>query len=343
MARWARLALIAGLISAGPAAAQSAADFYKGKSVSFLIGYGPGTGYDVFARVLIRHMGRYIPGSPTLVPENMPGAASLVMVNHLYNVAAKDGSVIGMPARNLVVEPLFGNAQAKFDARRFTWIGSMSREVSLCFTWTKSGIHTLEDAKQREVLVGATGQGADSYIYPQLLNAVLGTKFKVILGYPDSGAIGIAMERGELDGFCSFTYGSVKSARPQWLKDKLITVLAQLAIKPSPELPDVPSILDLTSDAAAKQAFELVLANQEMGRPVAGPPGIPGDRLAALRQAFDRTMQDREFLEDARRTQIDIDPIDGAAIDALMTRMYATPQPVIDKVKAIRPGGDEAK
>jgi tripartite-type tricarboxylate transporter receptor subunit TctC len=320
-----------------PAAGQPAADFYKGRTISFLIGYGPGTGYDVYARLLIRHMARHIPGTPNMVPENMPGAGSMVMINHLFNVAAKDGTVIGMPARNLVIEPLFGNAQAKFDATKFAWIGSMTREVSLCFTWHSAGLKTLADAKTREVLVGATGLASDSYIDPQLLNAVLGTRFKVVLGYPDSAAIGLAMERGELDGFCSFTYGSIKSARPQWLDQHLITILAQLTLNPAPELNEVPLIMDMTQDEAAKQAFALVFANQEMGRPVAGPPGMSAERLALLRTAFGATMADRQFLADAERSHIDIDAISGTAIDALMARMYATPKPVIDKVMAIRP------
>ena len=331
------LFLLALLTLAGAAAAQPAADFYKGRSISFLIGYGPGTGYDVYARLLLRHMAAHIPGAPNMVPENMPGAGGMVMINHLYNVAAKDGTVIGMPARNLVIEPLFGNGQAKFDATKFTWVGSMTREVSLCFTWHTAGLQSLEDAKKREVLVGATGLASDSYIDPQLLNAVLGTRFKVVLGYPDSAAIGIAMERGELDGFCSFTYGSIRSARPQWLDQHLITVLAQLTLHPLPELAGVPGIMDMTQDEGAKQAFALVFANQEMGRPVAGPPGMDKDRLAILRRAFDATMRDREFLDDAARSHIDIDAIDGAAIDSLMARMYATPKAVIDKVMAIRP------
>jgi tripartite-type tricarboxylate transporter receptor subunit TctC len=325
------------LLGPVPAAAQPATEFYKGRTISFLIGYGPGTGYDVYARLLIRHMARHIPGNPNMVPENMPGAGSMVMVNHLFNVAAKDGTAIGMPARNLVIEPLFGNALAKFDARKFTWIGSMTREVSLCFTWHSAGLKTLDDAKTREILVGATGLASDSYIDPQLLNAVLGTRFKVVLGYPDSAAIGLAMERGELDGFCSFTYGSIKSARPQWLDQHLITILAQLTVHPAPDLTEVPLIMDMTKDEAAKQAFELVFANQEMGRPVAGPPGMPADRLALLRAAFDATMTDRQFLADAERSHIDIDTITGAAIDELMARMYATPKQVIDKVMAIRP------
>jgi tripartite-type tricarboxylate transporter receptor subunit TctC len=334
------LVLIAGMSAA---AAEPVADFYRGRTVSFLVGYGPGTGYDVYARLLIRHMARHIPGNPNLVPENMPGAGSMVMINHLYNVALRDGSVIGMPARNLVTEPLFGNSQAKFDGTKFTWIGSMTREVSLCFTWHEAGLTTLDDAKKREVLVGATGLASDSYIDPQLLNAVLGTRFKVILGYPDSASIGLAMERHELDGYCSFTYGSVKSARPQWLDQHLITILAQLTVAKSPELPTVPLIMDLTKDEAAKQAFELVFANQEMGRPVAGPPGMPKERLAALRTAFDETMTDPQFRDDAARSRIDIDAISGAAIDDLMRRMYETPRSVIDKVMAIRPKDETSK
>ena len=334
--RWAGLGLLAAMVAAPPLAAETVAEFYKGKQLRILIGYGPGTGYDVYGRVLGRHLATHLPGAPNILPQNMPGAASLTMVNHLYNVAPRDGTAIAVPARNLFVEPLYGNDQARFEARKFSWIGSISQDVATCFTWHNTGIATIADAQAREVLVGATGPLSGSYQSPLILNAVLGTKFKVITGYADSGEIGLAMERGELEGYCSFTWGSIKSARPQWIEQKQINLILQMTLRKHPELPTVPSVMDLAKDDEARQLLTLVYADQEMGRPVAGPPDIPADRLAALRLAFDATMADAAFRDDAKRSAIDIEPIDGAAVEQIVAKLYATPKAIIDKVVAIR-------
>lgn len=330
------LSLLAALLLVPAAKAETVAEFYQGKQLRILIGYGPGTGYDVYGRVLGRHLADHLPGAPTIVPQNMPGAASLTMVNHLYNVAPRDGTAIAVPARNLFIEPLFGNDQARFEAMKFSWIGSMSRDVATCFTWHGTGIATIQDAMAREVLVGATGPVSGSYQSPRILNHVLGTKFKVITGYADSGAIGLAMERGELEGYCSFTWGSIKSARPQWIAQKQINLILQMTLRKHPELPDVPLVMDLAKDDESRQVLTLVYADQEMGRPVAGPPEIPAERLAALRRAFDATMADAAFLDDAKRTAIDIDPITGDAVAQIVAKLYATPKAIIDKVVAIR-------
>ena len=311
------------------------ADFYRGKLLRIFVGYGPGAGYDVYARLLGRHIARYLPGQPTVVIQNMPGAASLTMTNYMYNVAARDGTAIGLPARGLFIEPLFGNENAKFEARKFTWIGSMSRDVSTCFTWHTSGIATVEDAMKREVLVGSSGVNGSSHQFPMIVNALIGTKFKPLLGYVDSAGVGLAMERGELEGYCSFTWGSIKSARPKWIEQKQINILLQLTLSKHPELPNVPLVMDYAKDDAARQAFTFVFADQEMGRPVVAPPDAPAERVAALRQAFDETMKDPEFLAEAARTSIDIDPIDGKAVEELLARIYATPKSVIDRVKDI--------
>ena len=330
------LALLATVFLAPAASAETVAEFYKGKQLRILIGYGPGTGYDVYGRVLGRHLANHLPGAPTIVPQNMPGAASLTMVNHLYNVAPRDGTAIAVPARNLFIEPLFGNDQARFEALKFSWIGSMSRDVATCFTWHSTPIKTIQDAMTQQVLVGATGPVSGSYQSPQILNNVLGTKFKVITGYADSGAIGLAMERGELEGYCSFTWGSIKSARPQWIEQKQINLILQMTLRKHPELLDVPLVMDLAKDDESRQILTLVYADQEMGRPVAGPPEIPADRLAALRQAFDATMADAAFRDDAKRSAIDIDPITGDEVARIVAKLYATPKAIIDKVVAIR-------
>ncbi len=338
-------ALGAALLLAAPyatshAAAQSpgsVASFYQDKKVRMLVGYGVGTGNDLYMRLLARHIGKHIPGRPTILPENMPGAGSMVMMNYLYNVAPRDGTVLGVPSRNLAVEPLIGNEQARYQALSFNWLGSMSRDVSTCITWHTSGIDTIEAARRREVPVGATGAPADSNIFPKLLNAVLGTRFKTVLGYPDSAAIGVAMERREIDGYCSFTWSAIKSARPQWVAQKEINVLLQLSLSKHPELPDVPLVMDLASDEASREMFALAFGTQKMGRPVIAPPGLAAERVEALRQAFDATMEDPEFLEDARRSILDVDgPIPGTEVDAILRRIYATSKDVVAKFAAIR-------
>ena len=324
------------LCAAPPAWSQSVESFYRGQNLRILVGYGPGTGYDVYARVLGRHIARFLPGQPTIVIQNMPGAPSLTITTNLYNVAPRDGSAIGVPARGLLIEPLFGNDNARYDGRKFTWIGSMSREVSTCLAWATTGITRIEDAQKKEMLLGATGNVSPSFLFPQIMNATIGTKFKVVPGYPDSGAVGMAMERGELEGYCSFTWGSLKSARKDWLDNKRINIMAQLSVEKSPELAGVPSIMDYAKDDATRQTFELIFADQEMARPVGGPPDIPADRLAALRAAFMATMKDKEFVADAEKTGIDIDPIDGPAVAAILDRLYKTSPAVVETVKKVR-------
>jgi hypothetical protein len=322
---------------AGPLAAQTPEEFYGKKQIRMLVGFGPGTGNDLYMRVLARHLGKHIPGHPLIVPENMPGAASLGMINYLYNAAARDGSVIGMPSRNLLTEPLFGNPQARFKASEFSWLGSLSRDTALCFTWHASGIRTLDDARRQEVLVGSTGQASNSFFFPRLLNSLLGTRFKAIIGYPDSGAIGIAMERGELQGYCSFTLAAIRSARPQWLAEKEINILVQMTLRPHPDLPGIPVVTDLVSEGAARRLLALVLADQEMGRPLAGPPGMPPDRTQALREAFGAVLSDADFLADAKRSGVDVDgPIGGEAVGRIVDELYATPPDIIARVKTLR-------
>lgn len=328
---WAALAI-------GAVQAQSVESFYRGQNLRILVGYGPGSGYDVYARVLGRHIARHVPGEPTVVIQNMPGAASLTMTNNLYNVAPRDGSTIGAPARGLLIEPLFGNANARYDGRKFTWIGSMSREVATCLSWEGTGIKRLEDVQHREMLVGATGNVSPSFLFPQIMNALIGTHFKVVLGYPDSGAVGMAMERRELHGYCSFSWGSIKSAHKDWLDHKRITIMVQLSLTKTPELAGVPSIMDYAKDDATRQAFELVFADQEMARPIGGPPAIPAARAAALRKAFAATMKDKAFIADAERTGIEIDPIDGPAVQAILDRLYQSSPSAIAAVKKIRGG-----
>lgn len=314
-----------------------AADFYAGKTIRMLVGYNAGTGNDAYMRVLSRHLADHIPGKPLIVPENRPGAASLVMMNYLYNVAPRDGTAIGLPSANLVTEPLFDNPQAKYDAKKFTWLGSMSRDTALCLTWHTSGINTLADAKKREVLVGSTGVASNSTLFPKILDALFGTKLKPIVGYPDSGAIGLAMQRGELAGYCSFPLNAIRSAHPEWIDKHLVNVLVQLTTRKNPALPNVPLIMDLATDDATREALALVFGDQEMGRPLAGPPGVPADRVAILRRAFEDTLTDPAFLADAKTTGVAIDgPINGKKVEEIIDALYATPKPVVARIKRLK-------
>lgn len=319
----------------GLAQAESSEEFFRDKQLRMVVGYGPGTGNDIYMRHLMKHIAGHLPGKPTIVPVNMPGAASLTMTNYLYNVAPRDGTVVGMPSRNLLIEPLLGNPQAKFDALKFTYIGSISRETALCFTWHTSGITTLDQAKKEEVLVGSTGPASGSTIFPRALNSLFGTQFKPVTGYPNSGAIGIAMERGEVKGYCSFPLAAIRSARPHWLQENRINILLQLATRADPDLPNVPLVMDLAKDEEQRQIMTLMFADQEMGRPLVGPPEM--ERAADWRRAFDATMTDPDFLSEAKKIGLTVDgPIDGAEVRKVVERLYATPPHVVEAVGKLR-------
>ena len=321
------------------AQAETSQEFFRDKQLRMVVGFGPGTGNDIYMRHLMKHIAGHLPGKPTIIPVNMPGAASLTMTNYLYNVAPKDGSVVGMPSRNLLTEPLLGNAQAKFDALKFSYLGSVSRETALCFTWHTSGVSSIDDAKKEEILVGSTGPTSGSSIFPRALNVLFGTRFKPVTGYPDSAAIGLAMERGEVKGYCSFPLAAIRTARPQWLEEKRINILLQLATQADPDLPNIPLVMDLAKDEEQRQILTLLFADQEMGRPLVGPPGMPDERVADWRAAFDATMVDKEFLAEAKKLRLTVDgPISGAQVEKIVQRLYATPPAVAEAVRKLRDG-----
>ncbi len=311
--------------------AQSPAEFYKGKNVELYIGYSVGGAYDLYARVLARHLGRHIPGNPTIIPKNMEGAGSLRLANWLYNVGAKDGTVLATIGRGTGFDPLLGSKGAQFQADKFTWIGSANNEVSICVAWKGSGITKFEDAMSKELIVGGTGAAADTDQFPRILNGVLGTKFKIVSGYPGGNDITLAMERGEVKGRCGWSWSSVVATHKRWVDDKTITILVQLSLSKHPDLPDVPLVMDFAKTEEQKQIFKLIFARQVMGRPFVAPPGLPRDRADALRKAFDDTMKDAEFLADAVRTQLEITPVSGEEVEKLVTDLYQTPKPVADK------------
>ncbi len=311
--------------------AQSPADFYKSRNVELYIGYSVGGAYDLYARVLARHIGKHIPGNPTIIPKNMEGAGSLRLANWLYNVGAKDGTVLGVIGRGTGFDPLLGSKAAQFQADKFTWIGSANNEVSICVAWKGSGIGKFEDTLSKELIVGGTGAAADTDQFPRILNGVLGTKFKIVSGYPGGNDITLAMERGEVKGRCGWSWSSVVATHKRWVDDKTVTILVQLSLAKHPDLPDVPLVMDFAKSEEQKQIFKLIFARQVMGRPFVAPPGLPKDRADALRKAFDDTMRDPDFLADTARTQLEITPVAGEEVEKLVTELYQTPKPVADK------------
>jgi len=303
-----------------PAAADAIADFYKNRTVTLYVGYGPGAGYDTYARTVARHLGKHIPGNPNVIVVNRPGAGSLVLTNELYNVMPKDGTAFGLVARGVAMEPLLGNEKAKFDARNFSWIGSANKEVSLCIAWHNTPIRTFEDLFTEEMLVG--GIGGDTNTFPKVLNHVLGTKLKLIAGYAGGGALALAMEQGEVQGRCGLSWSTAKSHH--WIAQEKVRILVQMSLEKHPDLPNVPLIMDYTKDADARNALALVFAPQVMGRPFVAPPGVPADRVTALRDAFMATMKDPQFLAEAKKQKLEINPASGEQIAKLLRDIYGS-------------------
>jgi tripartite-type tricarboxylate transporter receptor subunit TctC len=303
--------------------------FYKGRSVNMIIGYSVGGGYDLYARILANHLGKHIPGNPTIVPQNMTGAGSAKAANFLYSVAPKDGSVIGTFSRSMAINPLI--ADAKFDGTKFSWLGSITNDVSTCISWHTSTIKTWDDLMKHQFTAGGEGAGADPDIFAQLYKNVFGAKIKLVTGYPGTADVVLAMERKEVDGLCGISWSTIKARHSDWLKNKQINILVQAALKKEPEISHVPLATDLTTTPEQLQILKLLLASQAMARPFAAPPEIPADRKAVLQAAFDKTMNDPEFLKEAETRKLDVNPIPAAQIDALLKELYATPKDVLAK------------
>lgn len=311
--------------------AQPAAPF-AGKTIDVLVGHDAGGGYDLYTRVLVRHMTHHIAGEPNMVVKNMPGAGGLRLAGYLASGAAKDGTNFGLFDRGGVIEPLLGNPGARFDGSKLTTIGSMGKQVATCAAWHESPVTTIAQALQNEMLVGGTGPSATT-TYPTLLNAVLKTKFKVIAGYKGSGQILLAMEQGEVQGVC-LSWPTLKAAKPDWVRDKKLIPLVQISFASHPELAGVPLMGDIAKSDADRKMLAFFFAPNEFGRPYFGPPELPADRLQILRRAFDATMADKAFLAEADKAQMELDPITGEAMQKLIADIYATPKDLIDQVAA---------
>ena len=323
-----RILILAALLGGGVRegfAADTVESFYKGKTMQLLIGFGAGGGYDLYGRAVARHMGRHIPGNPSIVPQNMAGAGSVRSASYLYNAAPKDGTVIGTFSRGIVVDTLIGADKAPFDAQKFDWLGSVTNEVSVCGFSRASGIATFEDMLSKESTVGGSGAADDLAVYPNVLRSVFGAKLKLITGYPGTADILLAVERGELGGLCGWSWSTLKSRSKALYDSKQILVPLQLGLEPLEDLPNVPLVVALTKDPVKSAILRLIFSRQTMARPFAAPPGIPDERLRALRAAFDATMRDKDFLDEAQQLDLEVRPVSGMEIDKLVANLAATP------------------
>jgi tripartite-type tricarboxylate transporter receptor subunit TctC len=324
-------ALVALAVMTAPAAAQ--APSLAGKNVQMIIGFGAGSGFDLWGRLVARHIGKHLPGNPPVVPQNMPGAGGLGAVNLIYNRAPKDGSVLGLIASSAAMAPLTGAAGARFDPTRITWLGTPTTETYVCVAYnsTRVRVKTVEDLYEKELIVGGTGPGAGSYYFPKALSALLGLKFKVIGGFPGAANVYLAMERGEVDGICQSLAGLAET-RPDWIDGRKVAIIFQGGAAPNPELKDVPFVNDLARTPEDRQAIEFLYAGTGIGRPFFAPPDMPAETVRMLRDAFNATMQDPEFLIDARQQKLDVNPRDGAYLSALLEKIYATPRPIVERI-----------
>jgi tripartite-type tricarboxylate transporter receptor subunit TctC len=326
------MAAIFAIMPASHGYAQTVAEFYARRTIELQIGYAVGGLYDIYSRVIANHIGKHIPGSPSVVAKNVEGAGSLRLANWLYNAAPKDGSVFGTIGRGVAFAPLLGEKAAQFDATKFTWLGSASDEVSLCVSWKTTGITKFQDLMTREMTVGGTGSDTDEF--PKVINGVLGTRMRVVSGYPGGNAVNLAIERGEVQGRCAWSWSSLLATRPDWIRDKSVNLLVQLSLTKHPDLPDVPLVADFATTDEQRQILKLVFARQVMGRPYLAPPGIPKDRAEALQQAFMATMKDKAFLAEAEKAKLEITPVSGPDIQKLVAEAYNTPAEIAAKAAA---------
>ena len=321
--------VVAALTLAAPARAQSVEDFYRGKTVTILIGFSAGGGYDLYARLLARHLGKHIPGNPTVVAQNMPGAGSLKAALNVYSVVAKDGLTLATVSRSVVTDPLL--IGSNIDPVKLSWLGTITSETSVCATWKTSPVKTWDDMFKREFAFGASAVGDDTAGFALIMRNVFGAKVKLVTGYPGGNDVNLAMARQEVDGRCGWSWTSLKSQK-QWLPN--INVLVQFNLEKNTDLPDVPWALERAASDEQRQVLRLLIAPQYVGRPFFSSPDIPAERKAALRAAFDATMKDPEFLAEAAKADMEISPVSGATIDAFVAELYKTPKDVVAKAAA---------
>jgi tripartite-type tricarboxylate transporter receptor subunit TctC len=326
----ATIALIASALAGSPADAQQ---------VTMVVGYSPGATYDIYTRTFARYLGKHLPGKPNVIVQNMAGAGSLRSANFIYNQAPKDGTTIGMFARGLAMQPLLDMTGIQYEAHKFKWIGSISSDVSLVLSWHTRPFKTIDDLRQREMVVAGTGSGADSVIFPYILNGVLGTKMKIVTGYPGAADFLLAVERQEADGTAGVSWSGLNAARPEWIAKKQINVIVQLGLKKHPGMDPAPLVMEFAKNDIDRGVLEMIFARQDMAYPIVAPPETPPERVAVLREAFQAVMQDPEFLADAKKQHLETASMRGEEIEKLIARIFASPPDVIARAqKAIEAG-----
>jgi tripartite-type tricarboxylate transporter receptor subunit TctC len=336
VASMAVISLTLSQISTSAWAADSVADFYRGKTISLIVSTSVGGGYDTLARMLTRHLTRHIPGSPAVVIRNMPGAGGIVASNYLYSVAAHDGTVMGAVQNNTPFEPLFGTKQASYDPTKFNWLGSPSVETGLLAVWHSAPASSIEEAKTHELRVGSSGANSTPSFYGRILNETLGLKLNLIVGYPGQNDALLATERGELDGYPSAFYNSLMSTRPSWIPDKQVKLLVQYGAEKEPHLPDVPFIFDLVTTENDRNLWNAAVAPIAVGRPYLLPPNVPQERVDAIRKAFWESLTDPEFRDEQAKASLGADnPRTGQQIQELITEAYRAPPAVVDRLRKL--------
>ena len=327
-------ALLCLALAALPARAQTPEQFYRGRTMEMIIGYPPGGSNDIYARLVARHIGKYIPGNPSVVIRNIPGAGSIVAGNYLYNLAAKDGSVLGLVSPTMPLDEKLGAQGVKFESAKLNWIGRVAPSTNICFYWHTSPVKTFEDLLTKPSASGATGAGSTVAVYPNVMNNVLGTKIKLVMGYAGSPEAMLAMERGEVEGH-STSFDALRTAHPDWITEGKVRILVQYALSRHPQLPDVPTIVELAKTDEQRQILRAVMNATEIGKMITSPPGQPPERVAILRRAFDLTMQDAEFAAEVEKSRVERIPLGGEALQKLVEEVGAMSPEIAAKVKAI--------
>lgn len=342
--RYRGAAVVAGFLALAPVAvdAQPAVEsFYRGKTISLIVGSAPGGGYDAYARAVAGHIGRHLPGEPSVIVKNMPGAGSRKAGNYLFHAAPKDGSIFGGIFPGAIMEPLIGDRRkVKFNPTGFQYIGSANQGVSTCVAWRGSGVRSFKGAMRRELILGASSRGGSTRDFPLFLNNMVGTRFKVVTGYRGTRDITLAVEQGEVQGLCGYNWSSLSTQKADWLKNRKVRILVQVALKGHPALNrrGVPMIWDFIKSPQKRDAAELFVSQLVFARPYVAPPGVPEDRVAALRTAFSKTMADPQFLADAKKLKLDINPVSGDEVQKLIEKLFKAPPGVVQRAKrALQP------
>jgi tripartite-type tricarboxylate transporter receptor subunit TctC len=332
---WNAAALVVALVFPCAAGSSEGSPDFRGRTVTIIASFEAGGPYDFYSRLIAGHIGAHLPGSPTVVVQNMPGAGGLRGANYLYNIAARDGSVMGVVSQTVAVGQVLATTPGiQYDARKYTWIGRINSNVEVLHTWSASGIRSIEDAERREVILAGTGPTSSSVVMPRVMNELIGTKFKVVTGFQGPTSAQLALERGEVEGIVK-PWSGIKTSTPEWLRDKKVNLIVQYTRERHPELPDVPAIVDLGRDVSQRQIFALFAGGAALGTAIVAPPGIVPSIVSVLRNAFDETIADPALLDEVRRSGVDIDPLPGAALQKVVNDTFLIDQDVLERARKL--------